>query len=385
MTSIRMRFHLLLAMIFVVAAAFCFPVPNLFAQELRSAPPSDDRSSGASLLTSDPSDKNLPDAPQPQKDEQDSHGPAPLAAGSASISGIVQDVTGATVSGARVTLRDGEGAPRLAVISGLTGEFTFSGVPAGSYVVIVNAKDLQPFQSAPITLQERQAYVVPEILLRVAMASSEVTVRPTEEVAAEQMKAEEKQRIFGIVPNFYTSYVYNAAPLNAKQKYSLAFHDVFDPTSFVGAGISAGIGQATNRFGAYGHGPGGYGKRYAAALGDGLTSDLLSHAVFPSIFHQDPRYFYQGTGSTKSRLVHALSFSVLLRGDTGRPVPNYSFLLGDIGSGLISNLYYPKADRGVGLVFTNAAVGIAGRAGGTVFREFFLKRITKNVPTDSKP
>jgi hypothetical protein len=48
-------------------------------------------------------------------------------------------------------------------------------------------------------------------------------------------------------------------------------------------------------------------------------------------------------------------------------------------------LYYPHADRGIGLVFTNAAIGIAGKAGGTIIREFFSKRITTNVPSNGKP
>ena len=153
----------------------------------------------------------------------------------------------------------------------------------------------------------------------------------------------------------------------------------------MGTGIIAGIEQANNRFPGYRQGAEGYGKRYAAAFGDNLIGTYLSRAVLPSLFHQDPRYFYQGSGSTKSRLLHALSFAVILRGDNGRTTPNYSFLLGDIGSGLLSNLYYPHADRGLGLVFTNATIDIAARAGGTVIREFLLKRITKNAAGNGKP
>jgi hypothetical protein len=66
-------------------------------------------------------------------------------------------------------------------------------------------------------------------------------------------------------------------------------------------------------------------------------------------------------------------------------MPNYSYFLGDIGSGALSNLYYPHADRGIGLVFTNAAIEIKDKAGETIIREFFSKRITTNVPGDGKP
>jgi hypothetical protein len=201
-------------------------------------------------------------------------------------------------------------------------------------------------------------------------------------IAAEQIKAEEKQRLIGVIPNFYISYVHDPAPMTTKQKFSLASRDTFDPVSLIGVGLTAGIEQANNTYAGYGQGAAGYGKRFAAQFGNGRSSDFLSHAVFPSLFHQDPRYFYQGTGSFTSRLVHAASFAIITRSDSGKPMPNYSYFLGDIGSGALSNLYYPHADRGMGLVFTNAAIGIAGKAGGTIIREFFSKRITTNVPSD---
>jgi len=205
-----------------------------------------------------------------------------------------------------------------------------------------------------------------------------VTVRPTEVIAAEQIKAEEKQRLLGIVPNFYVSYVKDAAPLTTKQKFSLATHDTLDWTSWIGISVSADIEQANNSYAGYGQGAAGYGKRWAARFGDGRTSDYLSHAVFASLFHQDPRYFYQGTGTKKSRLYHAVSNAWIARSDSGKNMPNYSYLLGTMVSGALSNAYYPHADRGANLVFTNAFIGIAGRAGANVLQEFLGKRLTKN-------
>jgi hypothetical protein len=106
----------------------------------------------------------------------------------------------------------------------------------------------------------------------------------------------------------------------------------------------------------------------------------MSHAVFASLLHQDPRYFYQGTGTTKSRLYHALSSAFIARSDSGKTMPNYSYLLGTMVAGAASNAYYPHADRGANLVFTNAAIGIAGRAGQAVLQEFIVKRFISNVP-----
>jgi hypothetical protein len=331
------------------------------------------------------SSSSLPDAPQPQSGQQSSLEQTLSAEGSASVAGIVLDVSGAAVPGAKVSLTHRDGTQLRTLISGATGEFAFTKLPAGSYLIIVNIKGFAPFTSAEFAVTAQQSYEVPKISLSVATADTEVTVRPTDVVAAEQIKAEEKQRLIGVIPNFYISYVHDPAPMTTKQKFSLASHDTFDPVSLIGVGLAAGIEQANNTYAGYGEGAAGYGKRFAAKFGDGRTSDFLSHAVFPSLFHQDPRYFYQGTGSVKSRMLHAASFAIITRSDSGKPMPNYSYFLGDIGSGALSNLYYPHADRGIGLVFTNAAIGIAGKAGGTIIREFFSKRITTNVPSDGKP
>ena len=81
------------------------------------------------------------------------------------------------------------------------------------------------------------------------------------------------------------AYIWDAAPLTSKQKFSFAARDTFDPISFVGVSITAGIEQANNTYAGYGQGAAGYGKRWAAKFGDGRSSDFLSHAVFPSLFH----------------------------------------------------------------------------------------------------
>jgi hypothetical protein len=329
------------------------------------------------------SSSSLPDAPVPQSGPGDSADS--LTEGAASVSGVVLDVSGAAVRAAQVSLTHRDGKPLRTLISGGNGEFAFTKLPVGDYLVIVIAKGFAPFTSEEFNLTSQQSYEVTGISLSVASANTEVTVRPTEEIAAEQIKAEEKQRLIGIIPNFYISYVHDAAPLTSKQKFSLASHDTLDWSNFVGISAIAGIEQANNSFAGYGQGAAGYGKRWAARFADGRSSDYLSHAVFPSLFHQDPRYFYQGTGSKKSRLIHAISSAVIARSDSGKSMPNYSYFLADIISGSLSNAYYPHADRGINLVFTNAAIGIAGKAGTAVIQEFFSKRVTTNVPADTKP
>jgi Carboxypeptidase regulatory-like domain len=328
--------------------------------------------------------RSLPNAPLPHSGAQNSVPQTPAAEESASVAGTVLDVSGAAVPGANVSLIHGDGTQLLTMVSEANGEFNFTKIPAGSYLVTVNAYGFAPFTSAEFAVAVQQDYEVPDVSLSIAPANMEVTVRPTDLVAAEQIRAEEKQRLAGIIPNFYTSYIRDAAPLNWKQKFSLAARSAFDPVVYLGVGFGAGIEQATNAYPGYGQGAAGYRKRYAATFADGRVSDFLTNAVFPALLRQDPRYYYQGFGSFKSRLIHAVSSVFVTRSDSGRTVPNSSYFLGDMSAGALSNLYYPKANRGANLVFGNAAVGLAGRVGMNLFREFLSKRLTTNVPGDGR-
>lgn len=304
---------------------------------------------------------------------------------SASVAGTVLDLSGASVSGAEVTLLARDGTPARGMVSAANGEFNFIEVLPGSYVLLVNAKGFAVFTSGEFALAALQAYQIPNISLSLAATNMEVIVRPTEVIAAEQIRGEEKQRLVGVLPNFYTSYVPDAAPLTWKQKFALATRGTFDPVALIGVGFAAGVEQANNSFAGYGQGAAGYGKRFAAKFADGRSSDYLTHAVFPTLLHQDPRYYYQGTGSVKSRLLHAVGSAFLTRSDSGRTQPNYSYVLGDMCSGALSNLYYPAANRGAHLVISTAAVGLAGRVGGNILREFLPKGSTTNVPRERTP
>ena len=239
----------------------------------------------------------------------------PVSEGLSVVAGAVLDRSGATVSGAEVRLTHPNGTKFEATLSQANGEFRFIGVIPGSYVVVVQAEGFALFTSAEFTVSEPQVYELPGVSLSVATASIEVLVRPSDLIAAEQIRAQEKQRLVGVIPNFYTSYVYNAAPLTWQQKFSLAARGTFDPVSILGVGFAAGIEQANNTFPGYGQGAAGYSKRFAAKFIDGRSSDFLTHAVFPTLFHQDPRYFYRGTGSIKSRFLHAVGSAFVTRSD----------------------------------------------------------------------
>jgi hypothetical protein len=189
--------------------------------------------------------------------------------------------------------------------------------------------------------------------------------------AERQLKQQEKQRILGIIPNFNTSLIQNAEPLSVSQKFHLAFKNTLDPFQFVVSGIDAGLSQRSDDFAEYGQGAQGYAKRFGASYADAFDATVFGGAVFPSILHQDPRYFRLGTGGFKKRLLYAILATVRAKGDNKKWQPNYSSILGNLAAGGISNVYYPSSDRGVALTFERAFTETAEGAIGTVFVEFW--------------
>jgi carboxypeptidase family protein len=297
------------------------------------------------------------------------------------ISGTVVDQTGAVVSGARVTLTSADGSPNREMLTDPNGEFSFATIAAGAFKVTVKSAGLAT-QTYSGVLAAGQFYIVPQIALAVATEVTEVRVvglGPTE-LAEVQLKEEEKQRILGVIPNFYVSYEHDAVPLTPKQKFELAWKTTIDPVTFVIVGATAGVEQAQNQFSGYGQGAQGYGKRYGAAFGDSVTSTFLGAALLPALMKQDPRYFYKGTGSTRSRILYAIANSVICKGDNGHWQFNYSAVIGGLASGGISNLYYPPKDRGAGIVFEDEALGIGGTAVANLIQEFIIPKLTPNLP-----
>lgn len=303
----------------------------------------------------------------------------------ASISGYVFDINGGLVPGAKVTLQSQSGIPDRVETVDDTGFFIFKNLPAGSFKIRITAADLEPYESYEFTIHARENRQLPIVALPIATANVNVQVTVTEEqIAEEQVTAQMQQRVFGVFPNFYTSFLWNAAPLKPKQKFRLAIRSATDPVTFFTTGFLAGIQQARDTYPDYGQGAEGYAKRYGADYTDLFVGRMLGGAVFPSLFRQDPRYFYQGTGSITSRAWHALSSAFICRGDNGHRQFNYSHILGNFAAGGISNLYRPDENRGVALAINNALLHTAANAAGNLAREFALKEITTKIPAYAK-
>jgi hypothetical protein len=300
---------------------------------------------------------------------------------SGSISGTVVDQSGAVVTGAHVKLMGGDQSAAQEAVTGTDGTFSFAKVAPGAFQLTIVAAGFAT-QTTSGTLHAGESYVAPLAALAVATAMTDVEVGVSQiEVAEEQIKVEEQQRVLGVLPNFYVSYIPDAAPLTSKQKFKLAFRTVIDPFTFVFVGGAAGVQQWQNHFEGYGQGAQGYAKRFGAGYGDTLSGTFIGGAILPSILKQDPRYFYKGTGSAPSRFLYAIANAFICKGDNRRWQVNYSNMLGSVAAGGISNLYYPPQDRdGAALTFENAALGIASTAVSNLFQEFVIKKLTPKVP-----
>ena len=302
---------------------------------------------------------------------------------SGTIVGTVVDDTGAVVPGATILLRGQTRDDERRAVTLDNGFFRMDGVkPATRYQVAVSAAGFAQWTSAEIVLTPSQYLILTGINLRVASVQTTVNVVPTEELAVQQLKAEEQQRILGVIPNFYVAYDKDAAPLTAKMKFHLATKFLTDPVTAAGFALNAATYQMGG-YPSYQQGAKGYGQRLGATFAGGYTNILVGDAVLPSLLHQDPRYFYQGTGTAKSRLLHALSSPFVIRGDDGRREINLSDIGGDLASGAIANAYYPEKDRGANLVLSSALIGAGGRAANAIFQEFVLHKFTSRHSKDS--
>lgn len=296
----------------------------------------------------------------------------------ATVMGTVTDVNGDPMPNAMVVLKEvATNAPR-AIMTTENGMFEFHDVTPGiSYQLSISAKDFADWISPTITLEPGQFKIVTGIELRIKTDRTTVDVHyDPVEVATEQLKAEEQQRVFGIIPNFYVAYERDPAPLTAKMKFQLALKVSTDPVTAAGVALVSASRQAANSP-KYGQGWGPFGERLGAVAADGFGDIMIGGAILPSLLHQDPRYFYQGSGTAGSRIRHAMFSPFVAKGDNGRWQPNYSSLGGDLASSALSNLYYPQANRGVGLVFGNFAIGTAERIGASLAQEFLIGKFTR--------
>jgi hypothetical protein len=307
------------------------------------------------------------------------------------VIGTVLDQSGAVSVGTVIRLTPEDKSAYREVISGDNGQFSFSNVPAGHFQLSVSSTGFgNEVYSAD--LAPGQTLLAPPIVLSVAtiVTQVKVTVDPVE-VATQEVKEQEQQRVLRFIPNFYVSYHPDAAALTTKLKYQLAWKSSIDVVTIGGAAFLAGLQQAGDEYSEFGQGAQGYAKRFGAVYGDVFASTFLSGAVFPSLLKQDPRYFYRGTGSTKKRLLYAMGNSVMCKGDNGGWQVNYSNMAGVVSGAALVSTYYPSKNQGL-QILQNSLVRMGESSLAGVMQEFVLHKLTKvgrrqdssvTLPTDA--
>jgi hypothetical protein len=254
----------------------------------------------------------------------------------------------------------------------------FAELVPGVYRVKIAEAGLEQLVTAEVVLGAGEKRELPIVGTRILTTVH--VVATLKEVAQAQVEAQEEQRVLGFLPNYYSSYIWDAAPMTPKLKFKLSLRSTTDPVTFLMAAGLAGVEQKHNTFPGYGQGLEGYAKRFGAAYTDTMVSKMVSRAILPTILHQDPRYFYRGSGSIGSRILYALAASVVCRGDNGQLQPNYSLVLGNFAASGISNLYRAPGDRTASLTFRNGLIMTGSGAVENLLREFFSRKLTSHVP-----
>lgn len=306
------------------------------------------------------------------------HGQRPASTQTGNIVGIVVDAQDALIPGATVTI-SGDPASDRSVKTNGEGAFSINDLPCGATLhLTIQAPGFGDWKSDDILLTPGQMLDLQSIKLIVAAEITSVSAATPEKVAIEQVQLAQRQRLFGVLPNFYAAYDTRFVPLSPKLKFSLALRTAVDPGSFLGAGFLAGINQASDVAPHYEQGAIGYAKRVGASYTGTFIDIMLGGGAFPALFHQDPRYFYQGTGTKKSRMLHAMESPFVAKGDNGHWQMNVSSLLGDVTASAATNLYYPEADRGGDLVVKGALEITGARIISAVLQEFVFRKLTTN-------
>jgi hypothetical protein len=300
----------------------------------------------------------------------------PASTATGSIVGTVVDSTEDPIPDAAVVLHRPTG-DRLAAVTKDDGSFAFHGLTAGiTYQATVTAEGFAPW-NASIAVEPGQENTLSGIKLRILTVQRAVTVSYSEkEVAAQEFKAEEQQRILHFIPNIYVTYEPHPEPLTTEMKFHMAYKSLTDPVFFGRTAALAGIQQAVDTPEQWRQGATGYRKRLGAGFADATTEGLIGNAILPSLLHQDPRYFYQGDGTKKSRALHAILAPFICKGDNGETQPNYSTWGGSLISSSISLAYYPSSDRNAQHVFKNFGVGMGLHIAGGLVQEFILAKFT---------
>jgi len=190
--------------------------------------------------------------------------------------------------------------------------------------------------------------------------------------------------VFWVLPAFNVDNQQQADPLTPRQKFDLWTQGAADPIGLAFKGVQAALEHSSSGFCGYSGGLSGYGKCYAAGVADGDISTFIGNYAFAALFQQDPRYFRRGEGGARHRLTYSLSQVFVRRQDSGATAANTA-LIGTVIAGATSNLYYPRAQRGVGLTMSRIGWDLGSTALFNIAAEYWpdVQRHLHHAPTAS--
>ncbi len=197
---------------------------------------------------------------------------------------------------------------------------------------------------------------------------------PVQSTQAKPAAHKKEKKLRRLLEHVHTPSVVNAEtapPLTATGKLQLAFTDFANPFAVVSAAVKAQYYRATDAKAKIGYGISGYGEQLGAAYLDEASAAMFSTFIYPTLLHQDPRYYRKGRGSLPSRILYSASRVFVTRGDSGQKEFNWSQVLGSTTSTLISATYYPPQARGWGRTTGNVGWSLLGDAGTNAFNEFW--------------
>ena len=300
-----------------------------------------------------------------------------------SIEGNVTDSSSAPIRAALVVVEGADGH-RFTTVTDVEGFFKISSLPPGNYSVKIAASGMTDWTApnVPASVMPKASALLAVLQVAPEITTIKVGLSPAE-VAAEQLNVQLKQRVLGVIPNFYVSFESDPAPLSPGQKFHLGLRTLVDPITLAAVGITAGIEHGMNSYPEFGQGTTGYAKRFGAAYGTAATNVLITSVLAESILHQDPRYFYRGRGSNAQRAWYAFTSAFRTMGDNGEWQPPYAGVIGTITAAEISQTYYPGSRTQYTLLGRSLMFHFAGQLGLNLAQEFLLKKLTTNRPQNN--
>jgi hypothetical protein len=196
-------------------------------------------------------------------------------------------------------------------------------------------------------------------------------VSPCQSTTPDLATQQETKHLFWLIPNYRTSAsLTDYKPLTPSQKFKIAAQDSFDRGTIALAAIFGAEGQLSNSNRSFGQGAAGFGRYFGTAYGDFLIGNFMTEGVFPSLLHQDPRYFRRGTGTAWSRIGYAVGQTLWTHKDSGGMQFNYSEVLGNSAAAAISTAYYAD-NRTAGDAVSKLGTQIGIDMAANVLKEFY--------------